>query len=294
MRRAGLWRAAALAVAAILPTAALAADSSWCKAPPGWTAILPPLEHTAARLDAGGPLEIVAVGSSSTVGVGATGPDESYPALLQTALQQSFPRIGIHVANRGRSGEDAPEEHARLAADVVAAHPDLVIWQVGTNAVLRRDDLSADGTFLLDGINLMKNAGSDVVMMDLQYAPQVLDRPSYGVMEELIADTANAANVGLFRRFALMRYWQSTHPADAPAMIGPDGLHMTDAGYACLAHDLAAQLKANWQANEKLARRPHGRNDALAGLRDGVFGDIDALGGSPPPPVRRKDAKPID
>jgi acyl-CoA thioesterase-1 len=275
----------ATALAAMIPVAAFAAESPWCQAPPGWTAILPPLEHTTARIELGGPLDIVAIGSSSTVGVGATGPAEAYPVLLQAALRRHFPHLDIEVENRGRNGEDAPEELARLTADVVAAHPALAIWQVGTNAVLRRDDLRADGEWMREGVALMKHAGIDVVLMDLQYAPRVLDRASYGVMQDLIADTADAAHVGLFRRFALMHYWESTHPAEAPPMIGPDGLHMTDAGYACLATDLAAALEANWRAGEKLVRRPHAPGDAVAGLPDSA---------APLPGVRRNDAKPLN
>ena len=121
----------------------------------------------------------------------------------------------------------------------------------------------------------MKNAGIDVVLMDLQYAPRVLDRSPFSVMEELIADIANEAHVGLFRRFALMRYWKRIHPADAPAMIGADGLHMTDAGYGCLASDLASALEANWQSEGKLTRRAHGAIDGLAGLKQEPMGERD-------------------
>lgn len=275
MSRVGLWRDFVLAVALVFPAAAFAATWRWCDAPPGWTSIIQPLERTAARLTAGGPLNIIAIGSSSTVGIGATGPEQTYPSQLQAALSMRFPNLDIHVVNRGISGQDAPEEVARLSSDVITPHPDLAIWQVGTNAVLRRDDLSADGKALRAGVALLKNAGIDVVLMDLQYAPRVVDRTSFSVMEDLIADTANEAHVGLFRRFALMHYWQRNHPADAPAMIGADGLHMTDAGYSCLASDLAAALEANWQSGEKLARRVHGAIDGLAAIKNKPIGGLD-------------------
>ncbi|HEV2189660.1 MAG TPA: SGNH/GDSL hydrolase family protein [Stellaceae bacterium] len=281
MTRLACWRSIALAAALLLPIAALAATPYWCNAPAGWSAIMAPLERTAARISTGGPLNIVAIGSSSTVGVGATGLEQTYPSQLQEALSAHFPGVDIHVINRGISGQDAPEEVARLSADVVALHPDLVIWQVGTNAVLRRDNLAADGESMRAGIALLKNAGIDVVLMDLQYAPRVLDRSAFGVMEDLIADTANETHVGLFRRFALMRYWERMHPSDAPPLIGADGLHMTDAGYACLASDLAAALEANWRSEEKLARRAHGAIDGLARLKQGPFNELDRWLGLP-------------
>ena len=253
--------------ALLLPAAAYAAEPDLCAAPPGGLAILAPLEHFAARIDQGGPLNIVAVGSSSTSGVGASSPDLTYPNRLEVELRQRFPNLDLRVVNRGKGGEDAPEELARLPNDVVALHPDLVIWQVGTNAVLRRDDLGADSEWMREGVELMKRDGIDVVLMDLQVAPRVLDRSGYPTMEQIIADTADGEHVGLFRRFALMRYWQTSHAADAPAMVGADGLHMTDAGYECLAKNLAAALEANWRAEPKLAHRPRPATPgAVAGL----------------------------
>lgn len=259
---------AAVVAAALLPCAALAAepDPGLCAAPAGWAAIIPPLERVAARINGGGPLNIVAVGSSSTSGIGATGPSMTYPSRLEAEMRAHFPRLDIRVVNRGKGGEDAPEELARLATDVVALHPDLAIWQVGTNAVLRRDDLAADGEWMREGIELLKKHGIEVVLMDLQYAPRVLDRPAYAMMQDLIAETADHTQIGLFRRFALMRYWQRAHAADAPAMIGADGLHMTDVGYGCLAAELARALEANWRAEGKLAGRDHAGTDAVAGL----------------------------
>ena len=253
-------------VLGLAPLAAFAAEPQFCAGPPASTALVPPLKRFDARIDEGGPLTIVAVGSSSTSGIGATSPDLTYPSQLEAELRQRFPKLDIHVVNSGEGGEDAPEELARLQRDVVDLHPDLAIWQVGTNAVLRRDDLATDGEWMREGVNLLKRNGIDVVLMDMQYAPRVLERRSFPVMQDLIAEVADEAHIGLFRRFALMRYWQHSHAPDAPAMVGDDGLHMTDAGYGCLAADLAAALEANWRADVKLARRPHAAPNAIAGL----------------------------
>jgi len=255
------------ALLALAPLVARADDAALCAAPPGGVPILAPLEHLATRLSNDGPLTIVAFGSSSTSGIGASSPDLNYPTQLQVDLRRVFPTREVSVINHGIAGEDAPEELARLQRDVVALHPDLAIWQVGTNAVLRRDDLNADGEWMREGVELLKHSGIDVVLMDLQYAPRVLERHAYPEMEELVANTAVEEHVGLFRRFALMRYWQSRHAPDAPAMVGGDGLHMTDTGYGCLAADLAASLVANWRAETKLAQRAHTAADSVAGLQ---------------------------
>lgn len=237
-----------------------------CATPLALMAIEPALAHAAARLEQRGPLTIVAVGSSSTLGVGASAPALSYPSRLDAELKERFPDRDIRVVNRGKGGEDAAEELGRLERDVIAEHPDLVIWQVGTNAVLRRDDLAADDELIRRGVLRLKQSGSDVVLMDLQYAPRVVVRPAYALMEELIARAAERYHVGLFRRFAIMRHWQAALPADAPQMIGPDGLHMTDRGYGCLAADLAEALAWNWWSHERAARRS--RAARIAGLAE--------------------------
>jgi len=252
---------AALALAAVSASAAAApvpALSAGCVAPPQLMAIGPALDHTAARIERGKRLTIVAMGSSSTAGVGASSPSMSYPSRLQAALAERYPEDAIRVINRGKGGEDAPEEMARLNRDVIAEHPDLVIWQVGTNAVLRRDDLAGDGERIERGVGLLKQDGSDVVLMDMQYAPLVIARPAYAAMERLIANLAKGSRVGRFRRFDIMRYWQEAGRGDAPPMVGPDGLHMTDRGYGCLAIDLADALAANWRAHERMVQRQDG------------------------------------
>ena len=143
-----LWRAAA-SVAALALLAALApglgvAEPESCAAPGALIRIEPRLDSAARKLATEHKLIIVAVGSSSTQGAGASNPALSYPSRLEAELKARFPQAEFRVVNRGRGGEDVPEEVERLASDVIVERPDLVIWQLGTNAVLRRDNLAAD------------------------------------------------------------------------------------------------------------------------------------------------------
>jgi acyl-CoA thioesterase-1 len=252
--------------AAAEPTATVGSPS--CATSPALSAIDASLDRTASRIQAGKPLTLVAMGSSSTQGVGASAPSMSYPSRLEQELADRFPSINIRVINHGMGGQDVPEELIRLDRDVLAEHPDLVVWQVGTNAVLRRDDLSADELLIQHGVALMKEHGIDVVLMDLQYAPRVLARPAAAEMERLIAEIARGAHVGLFRRFEIMEEWDHTHQLAPAAMIGVDGLHMTDASYACLANQLAEALAWNWWSHMKLAKSRRRAPDALTASED--------------------------
>jgi acyl-CoA thioesterase-1 len=240
------------------------ADPPNCREPPAFTAIDAALDRTAARIAAGKSLTILAIGSSSTLGVGASDPAMSYPSRLEHMLKDAFPTLAIKVVNDGRSGQDAGEELGRLSRDIAAARPDLAIWQIGTNAVLRRDNLAADGRLIGSGVELMKQDGIDVVLMDLQYAPRVLARRTWTEMEKLIADVAARAHIGRLRRFDIMREWDRTRQLAPAALIGPDGLHMTDASYGCLAEVLAGSLADQWRAQGKLGASRHRSPDRVA------------------------------
>jgi lysophospholipase L1-like esterase len=237
-----------------------------CAAPPALSAIEAALDRTSSRILSGKPVTIVAMGSSSTLGVGASTPASSYPSRLEQELRQRFPGVEIRVVNHGVGGQDVPEELTRLGRDVLAERPDLVVWQVGTNAVLRRDDLSADEQLISRGVAVMKEKGIDIVLMDLQYAPRVLARPASDEMERLITDLARRSQVGLFRRFEIMKEWDHTQQLAPASGVGPDGLHMTDASYACVANQLAEALASRWRSGEKLAKSPQRSPDTIAGV----------------------------
>ena len=278
----GASRLGAVLFGAIAVSSAALADPATnpgavsCATPPALLAIDAVLDRAIAGLKVGTPLTIDAMGSSSTEGKGASAPAMSYPSRLEQELKDRFPATEIRVINHGVGGQDVPEELIRLDRDAIAVHPDLVIWQVGTNAVLRRDDLSADEQLIRRGVDSIKEHGSDVVLMDLQYAPRVLARPAWAEMERLIADIAREAHVGLFRRFEIMREWDRTRQLSPAPMIGPDGLHMTDASYACLANQLAEALAWNWWSHAKLAASPRRSPEQAAGIQDSRGGRGDS------------------
>ena len=201
-----------------------------------------PLTRTARRLASGEPLTIVAIGSSSTAGAGASSPAASYPSRLQAELQQRFPGHDITVLNRGLNGDETWQMLARFATDVVAAHPDLVLWQVGVNSVLRDRPLKPHSEMLRDGVAQLKDIGADVVLIDMQYTPKVIAKDETPGMQDQIAYTAKLENVDLFGRFALMRDWSEVRHIPFETFTAPDQLHMNDWGYACVAKFIATAI----------------------------------------------------
>lgn len=199
------------------------------------TRLMNPLARTGKRLAAGEPVTIVAVGSSSTAGAFASSPDKSYPARLAVELKDRFPGQPITVINRGVNGEEAPDNLARLDKDVIAEKPDLILWQVGTNDVLRDQAMGATNARLLEGLKRMKASGADVVLIDPQFAPMMVAKKDTDAMVHLLAATAKTQNVDLFQRFAVMRHWRHVAHLPFSAFISPDDLHMNDWSYGCLA-----------------------------------------------------------
>jgi acyl-CoA thioesterase I len=196
------------------------------------------LRHLRAALEHGTEAVVVALGSSSTEGAMASDPAHSYPAELQAALEHALPRMHIAVLNRGIGGQDAPEELVRLQADVIAARPQLVIWQVGANGALRNADPAEFRRLVTQGVARLQEAGIDVILMDNQHSPRVDAAPEHGVLDSVLAQVAEATGTGLFSRAALMTAWDQ-EGAPALKFIAADGLHHNDRGYDCVATALA-------------------------------------------------------
>ena len=132
----------------------------------------------------------------------------------------------------------------RFDADVLYYHPDLVVWQLGTNALLKEDGVSRDAPRIKSGIERLKAVGADVILMNPQYAPKVLRDPDHSGMVRLLDAVGREEKVAVFNRFALMRRWVRSGATDFASILSPDGLHMNDVSYGCIAHLLADSILA--------------------------------------------------
>ena len=232
---------AAGALACVLAPSLTAADHS-CSAPVEVARLAQPLTRTAQRLARHEPVVIVAIGSSSTYGAGASSPANTYPSRLAVELKAIFPKETITVVNRGVNGEEVPDMLKRFADGVIKEKPDLVLWQIGTNSVLRDKPLGPTSPLIVEGIRRLKAIGADVVLIDPQYVPRVIAKADAEGMVRLIATTAKAADVDLIQRFAMMRWWHDHEHMDFAEFASPDNLHMNDWGYACLAKQISASI----------------------------------------------------
>lgn len=235
-------RASAMLAATLFAGLAFAlparADTSACATPLDLIRLANPLPHLAQKIAAGDAITIVAIGSSSTSGAGASSPAANYPSRLSVELQQHFPKSSFTMHNRGVNGEEIGDMLARFDSSVIAAKPDLVLWQLGTNAVIRGHQLGDHGLLIREGLAKIHAIGADVVLIDPQFAPKVIAKPDAESMVALISATAKQADVDLFRRFELMHHWRDVGHLAFETFVSPDGLHMNDWSYACMAKGL--------------------------------------------------------
>ncbi|MGT2436198.1 SGNH/GDSL hydrolase family protein [Bradyrhizobium betae] len=197
-----------------------------------------PLQNFFDALRGKDSVRIVAMGSSSTAGREDVVP---YPYRLEMYLRQNLgPHlvdIRIEVANRGRGGEEAPQELDRFKADIFDEKPSLVLWQVGTNAVFRKKEFDFERVIdaIAEGVRRLSEHPIDVVLIDPQYVTAMLRDDNADLAEEMVSrirKIANDAEVNLFKRWALMRHWHVQNGVSFDQLLDPtdrpDMLHQSD------------------------------------------------------------------
>lgn len=197
-----------------------------------------PLQNFFEALRKGGPVRIVAMGSSSTAGREDVVP---YPSRLEMYLRQYYlghlPKIRIDVLNRGKGGEEAPKEFERFDADIFDGKPSAVLWQIGTNAVFRNEQFNFEEVIekIAEGVRRLREHQMDVVLIDPQYVTAMLRDGKAELSERMvmqIRSIAEAAKVNVFQRWALMRHWHVQNEVSFEQLLDPtdrpDMLHQSD------------------------------------------------------------------
>lgn len=202
------------------------------------------LERSRAALRAGS-LTILAVGSSSIEGVGASNPELGYVPLVEAGLREAFPGARITVVNRGIGGETTADTVNRLQVEIDTTRPDLVLWQLGTNDMLRDLTLARVVSDFDRGRDILDAAGIDVVLIDPQRLPEDTNNAGFRGRNSLLAGVSGTIaylgvreSYGVDPRFGPMSGWTGLEGGG----VGPDDLHLNDAGYACWAANTVAGL----------------------------------------------------
>jgi acyl-CoA thioesterase I len=210
----------AIAMAAAMATSTASATAQDAIEPPRqtWDCDVPldklaepaPLPHFAAALKTSTTLDIVAIGSSSTFGIGASTLDRAYPVQLQNILERTFKGRDFFISNSGIGGEVAAQTAKRVRNEATLKRPDLVLWQVGTNDALAGVPVEEFRAAVQGTLWWLKFHQIDTVLIGLQYSPAVETSERHQAIGRAISEIAAAANVPLVRRYDAMRFLSLT------------------------------------------------------------------------------------
>jgi len=185
-------------------------------------------------------VRVLAIGSSSTAGVGASSASATYIAKLETSLEGSLQGMDFDVVGRGLSGEVAQGAADRMRQEVEETKPDLVVWQLGTNDALRHVSLDRFKTCVKTTLTWLADNKIDVVLIDPQYGEALTVDAYYEEMVAAVAEVARESRVLLVDRFEAMRELQRER-GDL-FYLASDQLHPNDRGHRCMAEQLARAI----------------------------------------------------
>ena len=241
-------RIAGLFAVLLVAAPSRAEDAHGCAVPAYLLATESTLPKVADAIKTRKRLDILVAGSGSSALPGSDGASMSYPSRLEAALREALAGVTVNVRTELRPKKTAAEAAEgfgqmmdKLPPD---QKPDLVIWQLGTNTVLRDGNIPETANVLQAGISRIRKSGADVLLIDPQFAPRVNAKPAVSEMVGLIAYVAKQTHVPLFRRYVAMRNWHEDQAIAFDRFITADGLHMNDWGYSCLARLLADNITA--------------------------------------------------
>src|ERR1700682_778718 len=193
------------------------------------------LPKVADAVKSGHPLEILVVGSrSSTIN---TSDGTAYPGRLQAVLREKLPSVAVNVSVELQVKKTAEEVAGGLVKLVEGKRPTLVIWQTGTYDAMRSIDPDDFRGAVGEGVAALQNAGTDVILMNLQYSPRtetMISAPPYLDSMRVVAQQHDGP---LFDRFAIMRHWNDTGDFDLFSAF--HGLELAKRVHDCLGRALS-------------------------------------------------------
>lgn len=237
-----------------------------CRAPDDVSGAVAALPSVAAKVQTGGVLDVLAVGSatmfgpeaslapgtitSQSLGNGNTAPtpaklitgppsERAFPLQMAKALKGSVPGLEIKMTVRGGRGLQATDMLALIRAELATQHYDLVIWQTGTVEAVRNVPPGEFAQTLSEGAELISSAGANLVLVDPQYSRFLQTNSNVEPYEQGLQQVAAMPGVVLFRRYDLMRTWANDSQIDLERTPRADRQRVVDTLHACLGKHLA-------------------------------------------------------
>jgi len=197
-----------------------------------------PLPNSAIALQERKQIKILAIGASSTAVLGWR--REGKPPLLEQMLERSIKGLDIEIINRGFSGELAQAAGTRIKIEVALNHPDIVLWQVGTNDAFAQVPVEDFEASVRETLQWLKAHNIDVILVGLHYMKQLAKNEHYQAIRASLQRMSSQENVLRIRRYEAGEILGRTlREAGRPE---PSDFGLNESGYNCMAQYVARAI----------------------------------------------------
>jgi hypothetical protein len=183
-------------------------------------------------------LDIAIIGTGSSTLAGPEG--KAYPERLEAALKARLPNVAIHVTTHAAVRQTAANMWDEIKKIVREQKPALIVWQTGTVDAMRGVEPDEFGAGLNTAVEKIRTAGTDVILMNMQYSPRTETMIAVGPYAENMRWVSQQRNIPLFDRLGIMRHWSDTGVFDfytpTKAFVVAQKVH------ECIGRALATQI----------------------------------------------------
>lgn len=197
-----------------------------------------PLPNSSLALQKDRKLTILAIGASSTAVLGSN--REGSPPLLEQILERAIKGLDVEIINRGFSGELAQAAGQRLRVEVALNHPDIVLWQVGTNDAFAQVPVEEFEATVAETVRWLKEHQVDVILVGLHYMKQLATNEYYQAIRASLNRITTTENVMRITRYEAMEFLAQTARENGANQARDFGF--SEAGYNCMAQYVARAI----------------------------------------------------
>jgi lysophospholipase L1-like esterase len=183
-------------------------------------------------------LDIMIIGTGSSTLAGPEG--KAYPAQLEAALKARLPNVEVHVNTHAAVRQTAADMWQEVKKILYEQKPTLIVWQTGTVDAMRGIEPDEFGSVLNHAVEKIQAAGTDVILMNMQYSPRTETMIAAGPYAENMRWVSQQRSIPLFDRFGIMRHWSDTGVFDFHTPT--NALVVAQKVHECIGRALATQI----------------------------------------------------
>jgi hypothetical protein len=195
-----------------------------------------PLPHVASAIKKK-QLDIVVVGTASSIIAGPAGTKAAYPLRLEAVLAKRLKDVNVKVISYAKPRQSAAEMEKDLERMLTADKPALVLWQTGTFEAVRSTDADAFQAALEEGVDTIRSHDADLIFINMQYSPRTESMIPVATYAEAMRWVSLRHEVPLFDRLAIMRQWYELGTFDL--LAATKNTDMAERVHGCIGQLLA-------------------------------------------------------